>query len=346
MQYLILYAQQVAIDTCKTGIEIPENIQKILKQFSEKPYFFKYARNTKNGLTIRNSVLDRFAHDCSRHYYTQSFNLMKDVCFTVEDEVKQSKKNVFLKMFKDASYGANENNVAVIVKELNDMYNKYKSTRQALRNVNKETNYYKSTHEDNNYRAYSMCNKQYKICSEGIDGYTLEDLYSAIVAVKFRNDFILSYLTQGIVDVVKANNPKVRKFYKGAHPEKDGAKIIEIGSKNYTRTFEFIDESKLNQSIANQKLKYIQTELEKYSSTLELRFKADTVDLNDCEGCTAIRNKDGYSYTLYVDGTVVVEKAYFYKNGTAVTKADNMNLIDIKFKRALKKNDEYVCKSI
>lgn len=50
MQYLILYAQQVAIDTSKTGIEIPENIQNILKDFSEKPYFFKYARNIDKGL--------------------------------------------------------------------------------------------------------------------------------------------------------------------------------------------------------------------------------------------------------------------------------------------------------
>ena len=103
MQYLILYAQQVAIDTSKTGIEIPDNIQKILKEFSEKPYFFKYARSAEKGLTIRNSVIDSFSYDCAKHYYTQSFNLMKDVCFTIEDEVKQSKKNVFLKMFKDAS---------------------------------------------------------------------------------------------------------------------------------------------------------------------------------------------------------------------------------------------------
>lgn len=345
MQYLILYAQQVAIDTSKTGIEIPENIQKILKQFSEKPFFFKYARNAKNGLTIRNSVIDRYAHDCSRHYYTQSFNLMKDVCFTIEDEVKKSKKNVFIDMFNRASLGANENNVAVIVNELNDMYTKYKSTRQGLRNADKTSSYYKSTYEDNNYRAYSMCNKWYRICSEGTDGYALEDLYSAIVAVNFRNDFILSYLTQAIVDVVKANNPKVRKFYKGEHPKKDGAKIIQIGNKTYTRTFEFIDESQLADSIMSIRLKNIQKELEKNSNTLVLRFKSGVIDLNDCKECTAIRNKDGYSYSLFIDGAVVVDKAYFYKDGTAVTKAEKINLIDIKFKRSLKKNDEYVCKS-
>ena len=37
---------------------------------------------------------------------------------------------------------------------------------------------------------------------------------------------------------------------------------------------------------------------------------------------------------------------YLYKDGTAITKAERIDLIDIKFKRALKKNDEYVCKSI
>ena len=339
MQYLILYAQQVAIDTSKTGIEIPENIQKILKEFSEKPYFFRYARNTKNGLTIRNSVIDSFSYNCAKHYYTQSFNLMKDVCFNIEDEIKQSKKNVFIDMFNRASVGANENNVAVIVAELNDIFNNYKITRQGLRNADKTSNYYKETHEDNNNRTQRRCNELY-------NKYTPEDLYKAIVVVNLRNDYVLNFFAPAIVDVVKANNPKVRTFYKGSHPEKDGAKIIQIGNKTYTRTFEFIDESKLADSIMNLRLKNIQKELENNSNTLGLRFKAATVNLNDCKGCTAIRNKDGYSYSLFVNGALVVEKAYFYKNGTAVTKAEKIDLIDIKFKRALKKNDEYVCKSI
>ncbi|WP_107602626.1 RNA dependent RNA polymerase [Clostridioides difficile] len=339
MQYLILYAQQVAIDTSKTGIEIPENIQKILKEFSEKPYFFRYARSAEKGLTIRNSVIDSFSYDCAKHYYTQSFNLMKDVCFSIEDEIKQSKKNVFIDMFNRASAGANENNVAVIVKELNDIFNIYKSIRQGLRNADKTTSYYKETHEYNNNRTQRRCNELYNKCVP-------EDLYKAIAVVNLRNDYVLNFFAPAIVDVVKANNPKVRTFYKGSHPEKDGAKIITIGNNTYTRTFEFIDESKLADNIMSLRLKNIQKELEKNSNTLVLRFKADMSDLNDCIGCTAIRNKDGYSYSLFVDGALVVEKAYFYKNGTAVTKAEKIDLIDIKFKRALKKNDEYVCKSI
>lgn len=345
MQYLILYAQQVAIDTSKTGIEIPENIQKILKEFSEKPYFFKYARSAEKGLTIRNSVIDRYAYGCASHYYTQSFNLMKDVCFTVEDEVKQSKKNVFIDMFKDASVGANENNVAVIVNELNDIFNKYKAIRQGLRNADKETNYYRETHEDNNYKTATRCNELYNKCMNNIDGYTLEDLYKAITIVKLRNDYVLNFFAPAIVGVVKNNNPKVRTFYKGEHLEKAGAEIITIGNKKYTRTFEVINESKLADSIMNLRLKNIQKELEKNSNTLVLRFKADTVNLNDCKECTAVKS-DKFSYSLYVNGVVVVEKAYFYKNGVDVIEPEKINLIDIKFKRALKKNDEYVCKSI
>ncbi len=344
MQYLILYAQQVAIDTSKTGIEIPENIQKILKEFSEKPYFFKYARSAEKGLTIRNSVIDRYAYGCASHYYTQSFNLMKDVCFTVEDEVKQSKKNVFIDMFKDASVGANENNVAVIVNELNDIFNKYKAIRQGLRNADKETNYYKETHEDNNYKTASRCNELYRVCANKLNGYTLEDLYKAIAVVKLRNDYILNFFAPVIVDVVKSNNNKVRTFYKGEHPEKDGAEIITIGNKKYTRTFEFIDTAKVSESIAKQRFKYIQKEQEKYSNTLELRYKDDTVDLNDCKECTAVKS-DEFSYSLYVNGVLVVKKAYFYRNGVAVIQPEKINLIDIKFKRSLTKNDEYVCKS-
>lgn len=257
MQYLILYAQQVAIDTSKTGIEIPENVQKILKAFSEKPYFFKYARNTKNGLNIRNSVLDRHEYGCASHYYTQSFNLMKDVCFTLEDEIKQTKTNVFLKMFDRAGIGANENNVAIIVNELNDIFNSYKVIRQGLRNADKETSYYKETHEDNNYKTASRCKELYRLCANKLNGYTPEDLYKAIATAKLRKYYILNFFVPAIVDVVKTNNPKVRTFYKGEHPEKEGAKIIKIGIKIYTRTFEFIDESKLNQSILTHRLKLI-----------------------------------------------------------------------------------------
>lgn len=345
IQYLILFAGQTAIDTSKTGIKLGDNVQKILKDISEKPYFLKFARGEKHT-TIRNSVLDRFSHDCAKHYYTQSFNLMKDVCFTIEDEIKQSKKNVFLKMFEDASVGANENNVAVIVEELNDIFNKYKAIRQGLRNVDKETSYYRNTHEDNNYKTATRCNELYNKCMNNIDGYALEDLYKAITIVKLRNDYVLNFFAPAIVDVVKANNPKVRTFYKGSHPDKEGAVIIKIGNKTYTRTFEFIDGEKLDNSVKYLRLKEVQKEQEKNSNTLVLKFKADTINLNDCKGCTAIRNKDGYSYTLYLEDAVVVEKAYFYKNGVAVTKAEKIDLIDIKFKRALKKNDEYVCKSI
>lgn len=343
LQYLILYAQQVAIDTSKTGIDIPENIKKILKEFSEKPRFFRYARNEKYT-TRRNSVIDRFSCDCAKHYYTQSFNLLKDVCFTIEDEVKQSKKNVFIDMFNRASVGANENNVAVIVEELNGIFNKYKAIRQGLRNADKTTNYYKETHEDNNYKTASRCNELYRVCANKLNGYTLEDLYKAIAVVKLRNDYILNFFAPVIVDVVKSNNNKVRTFYKGEHPEKDGAEIITIGNKKYTRTFEFIDTAKVSESIAKQRFKYIQKEQEKYSNTLELRYKDDTVDLNDCKECTAVKS-DEFSYSLYVNGVLVVKKAYFYRNGVAVIQPEKINLIDIKFKRSLTKNDEYVCKS-
>ena len=343
IQYLILYAGQTAIDTSKTGIKLGNNVQQILKDISEKPYFLRFARGEKNT-TIRNSVLDRFAHDCAKHYYTQSFNLMKDVCFTIEDEIKQSKKNVFLKMFEDASVGANENNVAVIVEELNDIFNKYKAIRQGLRNADKETSYYRNTHEDNNYKTATRCNELYNKCMNNIDGYALEDLYKAITIVKLRNDYVLNFFAPAIVDVVKSNNNKVRTFYKGEHPEKDGAEIITIGNKKYTRTFEFIDTAKVSESIAKQRFKYIQKEQEKYSNTLELRYKDDTVDLNDCKECTAVKS-DEFSYSLYVNGVLVVKKAYFYRNGVAVIQPEKINLIDIKFKRSLTKNDEYVCKS-
>lgn len=171
-----------------------------------------------------------------------------------------------------------------------------------------------------------------------------KDIIDRIITIndiRLRNDYILNFFAGAIVDVVKANNLKVRKFYKGKHTEKENAKIIQIGNKTYTRTFEFIDDTKLSEAIMNLRLKSIQKELEKNSNTLVLRYKVDVVNLNDCTEGIAIKS-DKFSYSLYVDGVVVVKKAYLYKDETAITKADKINLIDIKFKRSLKKNDEYV----
>ena len=69
-------------------------------------------------------------------------------------------------MFDRVSVGANENNVAVIINELNDIFNSYKSIRQALRNADKTSKYYKETHEDNNYKTQRRCNELYKVCSK------------------------------------------------------------------------------------------------------------------------------------------------------------------------------------
>ena len=59
----------------------------------------------------------------------------------------------------------------------------------------KETNYYKETHEDNNYKTASRCNELYRVCADvrKLNGYTLEDLYKAIAVVKLRNDYILNF---------------------------------------------------------------------------------------------------------------------------------------------------------
>lgn len=271
---------------------------------------------------------------------------MKDVCFTIEDEVCKSKKNIFLDLFDKASIGFNENNTDIIANEINDIYTKYKLTRQGLRNADKTTNYYKETHEDNNYRAYSKCNELYKKCINGTDGYTSKELYKAIVKVKLRNDFILQFLTSAIVDVVKVNNPKIRKFYKGVYLDKDGAEIINIGNQTYTRVFEFIDDNKVEESIQYIRSNHIQKELEKNSNAIVIRFKADTVDLNNCKECTAIKNKDGYSYSLIIDGITVVNKSYLYKDGESLNKEERIDLINIEFKRRLSKNDEYICKSV
>lgn len=200
-------------------METPENIQKILKEFTEKPYFFRYVRDEKYT-TIRNSVIDRYSYECAKHYYTQKFEFMQDVCFRVEDEIEKSNKNVFIDMFKKASSGFNQSNVDVIVKDMSAVYSRYKAIRSSLRNCDKSSKFYKSTHKDNNFRAYEYCKNIYNKCKSEIDGYTLSDLLQAICIVKLKNDFILEYFSNAIVDVVKINNNKIRTFYKSEYPEK------------------------------------------------------------------------------------------------------------------------------
>lgn len=340
IQYLILYAQQVAIDTSKTGIEIPDNIQNILKEFTEKPHFFRYARVEKYT-TIRNSVIDRYSYECAKHYYTQKFELMQDVCFSVEDKIDKRNKNVFINMFEKASSGFNQSNVDVIVKDMSDVYSKYKAVKSSLRDCDKSSKFYKNTHRDNNFRTYKYCNDIYNKCKSEIYGYTLLDLLQAIYIVKLRSDFILEYFAQAIVDVVKINNNKVRTFYKGEIPEKENAEIIKIGNKIYTRTFEVLDENKVGQSILSSRYKHIQKEKEKYEDALQIRFKSETAELRDGDLCIAIRNDDKYSYKLIVNNQVVVHNAYLYKNKKQIIDKGQFCISNIRFNRSLPKNTEY-----
>lgn len=344
LQYLILYAQQVSIDASKSGVKLEDNVKKILKEFSEKPYFFRYARGDKAGTTIRNSVIDRYAYECAKHYYTQKFNLMKDVCFSIGDEVKRSKKNVFIEIFERAVINYNQSNVDMIVNELDDIFINYKTIKQGLRNTDRTTKYYKEIHEDNNYRTSIRCNEIYRVCSNGLNDYTMDDLFKAIAKFKLRNDYILQFFSGAIADVVKINNPKVRTFYKGEHPEKDEAKIITIGEHKYTRTFEIIDTNRLGESIQQLRMKQIQKELEKEGNALTIRFKIGASDLNDLE-CMAVRNQDGYSYRLICGDVVVIDKAYFYKNKTSINDKEKFKVSNLIFNRTLKSNVEYSCKA-
>ncbi|RDY29775.1 hypothetical protein CHL78_000975 [Romboutsia weinsteinii] len=340
MQYLILYAQQVAIDTSKTGVEIPENVHNILKEFEEKPHFFRYARGERYT-TIRNSVMDRYSYECAKYYYTQKFELMQDVCFSIEEEIDKRNKNVFIDMFKKASIGFNQSNVDVIVKDMNDIYSKYKAVKSSLRNCDKSSKFYKNTHKDNNFRAYEYCKGIYNKCKSEIEGYTLVDLLQAICIVKLRSDFILEYFAPAIVDVVKINNYKVRTFYKGEISEKEDAKIIKIGNKTYTRTFEILDENKLGQSINAGRYKLILKEQEKYGNALQIRFKSERAYLRDGDLCIAIRNDDKYSYKLIVNNQVVVHNAYLYKNKKQIIDKEQFCICDVRFNRNLSKNIEY-----
>lgn len=70
------------------------------------------------------------------------------------------------------------------------------------------------------------------------------------------------------------------------------------------------------------------------------------MDLNYCIECTAILNKGIYSYFFNIDEVIVIHKSYLYKNGIVITNVERIELIDIKFKRVLKRKDEYICKSI
>ena len=82
-------------------------------------------------------------------------------------------------------------------------------------------------------------------------------------------------------------------------------------------------------------------EQEKYSNTLQMRFKSKTAELRDGDLCIAIKNKDGYSYRLIVNNQVVVYNAYLYKNKKQIIDKEQFCICNIRFNRNLSKNVEY-----
>lgn len=273
-EYLILLAQQMAIDCSKTGLDIPEHIKDKLKTMKERPYFICFTGSGRRFDKYRNSILDCFARYTYREFNSKKIKLLNDIDIEVGKDVTEDKSfkntNVIRNLFKRAAKEANDTKVNILVDYIKPKINKYNQERINLRHYkNTDRDYYQSAHEtmsNNMKRFFKGC---YNNCKNNINDFTLEDLSRAIYLINMSSKLVLEFLPELLIHNVVKMNDKKKVFIKG--DLNDGSKVITLGNKEYTLVYEDIKKEEVETIVFDHSLQDLRKKKMNEGSMLQMK---------------------------------------------------------------------------
>lgn len=281
-QYLILVAQQCAIDCSKTGMDIPKNIKDKIKLFSEKPSFLRYTGDGRNkGLLFRNSVLDTFAKNTFHEMNNKRLELLKDVSVSVNEDITLNKSykntNVIRNQLKIASKDADENRAIKLAAYIKPQLKKYAE-------VTKKIYVMKKGNQISDDDKIAVLNKAgfelgqflktcYKNCKDNLNSYTLDDLNLALYMININSKYIIRYIPELIIHNVMQTAEMKKVFIKGKIDRPDG-KLITLGNKEYTLFYEEIKKKDIEDSVLQHSLIDLKRKRMNEGSVIQLKSHA------------------------------------------------------------------------
>lgn len=272
-QYLILLAQQMAIDCSKTGVDIPKHIQQEIKKLSERPYFLWLTKDGRRYDKFRNTVLDVYARNTFHQFNSKRIELLDGIKVAVGTDVTEDKTfkntNAIRNLFKRASEGANQDKVDILLKYIRPKVDTYNKNRQGLRHYKEDVEYYKTSHNKLSNEMRKFFDVYYTNCKNGVNNFTLEDLTKAIYELNMPSKYILEFLSELLIyNLVKVNDKK-KVFLKG--DLNNGSKVITLGRKKFTVEYEKIKIGEVESKVVAHSLQLMKKRQLHQGTLLEMK---------------------------------------------------------------------------
>lgn len=235
-QFLVLYAQQCAIDASKTGVDVPDNIKQEIKKISERPYFICFTGDNRRFDKYRNSILDVFARYTFSEFNKKRMHLLDEIDVALGEDVTKDKSfkntNVIKGLLKKASVGANEQRVDILTQYIKPKLDEYADNRRELRNYKNNKGYYMSAHEKYSKEMREFFKNCYDNCKNNVNGFTIEDFAKVLYKLDRLTEYILDFVPELLIYCVVKVNDRKKVFIEG--DLNNGSKVIALGNKKYT----------------------------------------------------------------------------------------------------------------
>ena len=342
-QFLVLYAQQCAIDASKTGVDVPDNIKQEIKKISERPYFICFTGDNRRYDKYRNSVLDAYARYTFNEFNQKRMHLLDEINVSLSEDVTKDKSfkntNVIRDLFKRASVDANEEKVKALLYYIKPRFDDYSRNRQELRHHKDNKDYYYTAHEKYSREMRIFLKEYYDNCKNHVNGFTLEDLTRAIYILDKPSKYILEFIPELLIYNVGKLNDR-RKTFEVGNTNYDG-KVITLGNKVYTVVYKDVAIGELERHVQPHSLQIMKKRQLAIGSLLEMKATYG-IDFELDKEYILRRKEDNRHLFQVIDSNEVILDSVRLSQGSSEFNEDIKELkIIIESHKAISKTKKY-----
>ncbi|UEL48286.1 RNA dependent RNA polymerase [Terrisporobacter hibernicus] len=342
-QYLVLYAQQCAIDASKTGVDVPDNIKQEIKKISERPYFICFTADNRRFDKYRNTVLDAYARYTFNEFNQRRMHLLDEIDVALGEDVTKDKSfkntNVIRGLFKRASVDANEDKVKELLYYIKPRLDEYSKNRQELRHHKDNKGYYYTAHEKYSREMRMFLKEYYDNCKNNVNGFTLEDLTRAIYILDKPSKYILEFMPELLIYNVAKLNDRRKTFEVGNINY--GGKVITLGNKVYTVVYKDIAIGELERNVQPHSLQVMKKRKLDMGSLLEMKATYG-IDYDLTERYTLVRKLENrYLFKVIDSSGTVIDEVRLTQGSKEFTEDINELKIVVESHKTTSKNKKY-----
>lgn len=330
LEFLILIAQQMCIDTSKTGYEVDKRLMNKINEIADRPYFICYTEPNRKIGTYTNSPLDRFARDNNNYLSSMKSEVLNNIVIGDSSDKQFKDRNYCREIIMKASENKfNVDNVNYIVNSLEPKFKEYKNSRMSI-NYNVVTNVISKRDSmihydilDNKFQQ-GLANMISYCSNENKEGLTIYDFMYSVYQLKFKDDAILRLMPSLIIQAIKEVAEEVEVIKEGKC--EDAIRQFEYNNNVYSVVKQKLNIDKVSTNINKIALKVLNNNLQKQNKVFNLQVPASLV-LEDNQKYTLVRNKvQEYLWDVYLNGELICDNARVIENKKEYKATDTLEI--------------------